>query len=198
MKKVIAVLLYLMVSAYADSEFSFLLGMRNNHYAFIGAEYASKIGLAVENSVFTQGVEKQYVRVCPYYRWTLGNSVSGVYSLFSGMRYDQEYYDFGARLDLLWSPSQYFQVGGTFMPYYDSFFENTVGYKAYVQSFILEEVGLFAGVKNLPDFRAAERRYTGGLVLKSGHIMVRPELSTPMNGETHLIRASVFFIYNSK
>jgi hypothetical protein len=113
------------------------------------------------------------------------------------MRYDQDYYDVGARLDVLWQSYRYLQVGGTLMPFYDSSLKGLVGYQAYVQSFLLKEIGVFVGAKNLPDFRNVERRYMAGLEIESGNLIVRPELSFPMNGETHLSRVSLFFVYRS-
>ena len=198
MKKIVLFLLFLLLGgAHADEGLAYFLGMRNNHYAFVGVQYASKYGLAVENSVFTQGVEKQYVRIIPMYLWELGYGISGAYSVYGGIRYDQDYYDLGARLDLSWQKYRYFQLVGVLSPFYDSFLKNRVGYQAYIQSFLGQEVALFAGIKNLPDFRDVERRYIGGLVIKTGNVQVRPELSMPMDGGTHLTRVSIFFVYKN-
>ena len=198
MRKVLWIALLLCcVNLSANESFSYLLGMRNNHYVFVGVEYASRFGIAVENSVFTQGMEKQYVRVEPFYRWNLGEGLVGNYALYAGMRYDQDYYDVGARLDVLWQSYRYLQVGGTLMPFYDSSLKGLVGYQAYVQSFLLKEIGVFVGAKNLPDFRNVERRYMAGLEIESGNLSVRPEVSVPMNGGTHLSRVSLFFVYRS-
>lgn len=191
------VMLFLVVSLYANNSFSFLMGMRNDRYVFVGVEYASRFGLAVENSMFTQGTEKQYIRVSPFYRWNIDDSFEGSYALYYGMRYDRDYFDVGARVDVLWRHYRYLQVGGTLMPFYDSFLKGLVGYQAYAQTFPLKEIGVFAGAKNLPDFRDVERRFMGGLVFESGRLCVRPELSVPMTGETHLTRVSLFFVYRS-
>ena len=198
MRKVLWIALLLCcVNLSANESFSYLMGMRNNRYVFAGVEYAARFGIAVENSVFTQGTEKQYIRVAPYYRWNLGEGLVGSYALYTGMRYDRDYYDIGARLDVLWQSYRYLQVGGTLMPFYDSSLKGLVGYQAYVQSFLLKEIGVFVGAKNLPDFRNVERRFMGGLVFESGNLIVRPELSFPMNGKTHLSRVSLFFVYRS-
>lgn len=198
MRKVILVALLLCyVNLFANDSFSYLIGMRNNRYVFAGVEYVARFGIAVENSVFTQGTEKQYVRVAPYYRWSLGEGLVGSYALYTGMRYDRDYYDVGARVDVLWHHYRYLQVVGTLMPFYDSFLKGLVGYQAYAQTFPLKEIGVFAGAKNLPDFRDVERRFMGGLVFESGRLCVRPELSVPMTGETHLTRVSLFFVYRS-
>lgn len=199
MKKLFAVLLFLLIEpVFANSNFAYLLGMRNNRYAFMGIEYSGKVGMVVENSLFTQGVEKQYIRLAPYYRWNIGKYFEGSYIFFVGMRYDGNYYDLGSRLDFLWLPFYYFQIGGSLMPYYDSVLKRKIGYKAYAQSFVFQDVGLFIGVKNLPDFRETENRYIGGIVIKSGRIWVKPELSVPMSRDSHLTRVSVFFVYNSR
>lgn len=198
MRKVLWIALLLCcVNLSANESFSYLMGMRNNRYVFAGVEYAARFGIAVENSVFTQGTEKQYIRVEPFYRWNLGEGLVGNYALYAGMRYDQDYYDVGARLDVLWQHYRYLQVGGSLMPFYDSSLKGLVGYQAYVQSFLLKEIGVFVGAKNLPDFRNVERRYMAGLEIESGNLSVRPEVSVPMNGETHLSRVSLFFVYRS-
>ncbi len=196
-KLILIAVLLCCVNLSANESFSYLMGMRNNRYVFAGVEYAARFGIAVENSVFTQGTEKQYIRVAPYYRWNLGEGLVGSYALYTGMRYDRDYYDIGARLDVLWQHYRYLQVGGTLMPFYDSSLKGLVGYQAYVQSFLLKEIGVFAGAKNLPDFRNEERRFMGGLVFESGNLCVRPEVSVPMNGGTHLSRVSLFFVYRS-
>ena len=191
------IMLLLTVSLYANDSFSYLLGMRNDRYAFVGVEYVSRFGLAVENSMYTMGTEKQYIRFAPYYRWNIDDSFEGCYALYYGMRYDQDYFDVGARVDVLWQRYRYLQIGGTWMPFYDSFLKGLMGYQMYVQSFPLKEIGVFAGAKNLPDFRDVERRFIGGLVFESGRLCVRPELSVPMTRETHLTRVSIFFVYRS-
>jgi len=196
-KLILIAVLLCSVNLSANGSFSYLMGMRNNRYVFAGVEYAARFGIAVENSVFTQGTEKQYIRVAPYYRWNLGEWLVGRYALYTGMRYDRDYYDVGTRLDVLWQHYRYLQVGGTLMPFYDSSLKGLVGYQAYVQSFLLKEIGVFAGAKNLPDFRNVERRFMGGLVFESGNLCIRPEVSVPMNGGTHLSRVSLFFVYRS-
>lgn len=197
MRKVVLTTLLCTISLFANESFSYLMGMRNNRYLFAGIEFASRYGFAVENSVFTQGVEKQYVRVAPFYCWNLGEELVGSYALYAGMRYDGAYYDVGTRMDVLWRYSRYLQTGGTFMPFYDSSLKGLIGYRAYVQSFLLKEIGVFAGMKNLPDFRNVENRFVGGFVFESGNIGVRPEFSVPVSWDTHLTRVSVFFVYKS-
>lgn len=198
MKKIACIFILLFASSiFASSNFAYLLGMRNNRYVFIGVEYDNVWGFIVENSVFTQGTEKQYIRVAPYYAWALPGNITGSYTLYTGMRYDKDYYDFGARIDALWAPIQYMQLGGAFNPFYDSFLKEKIGYEFFLQSYITKELGIFAGFKNIPYFRDTERRIMGGFTIKTGNILVRPELSLPPNNGSHLSRVSLYFIYKN-
>lgn len=198
MKRFVILIFLFFISGNAESISSYFMGMTNSSYIFIGTEFFNRIGIAAEHSVFTQGAEKQYVRIAPFYRFHLPYEFYGSYALFSGMRYDKGYYDFGARLDLSWNIwNRLMQVSGTYQPFYDSFIGLKNGYRLALQSIFSQHVGLFVGLKNIPDFRAVERRFCGGLIFDTPNISVKPEISVPTDGGTHLTRVSVSFVYKN-
>jgi len=198
MKKSLVILLLAISSTWANTDFSYILGMRNNRYAFAGVEYKNKIGVVVENSVMAQGVEKQYVRIVPFYEWALPLGLRGVYGIFAGLRYDRDYHDYGAILEAEWNIyERYLIFHGAFHPFFDSYLGSLVGYEFAMASFFAKEVGIYMGLKNLPDFRDVERRAVVGILFDTGTLFLKPELSLPTNGDTHLVRMGVFFIYKS-
>jgi len=174
------------------------LGLRNSKYASISIEQKNGWGIAVENSLFAQDLNFQYVRFAPFYNFTAPLGFNGRYVLYGGFRYDQNFYDIGAMLSVNWEAlKKYLQVQGVFQPYYDSDLGQKNGYSVGIQSILLQEVGLIAGIKNLPEYRDTEQRFFGGLVFCLPHMTVIPEISTPARGHIQTTRFSVSFLYKN-
>lgn len=76
------------------------------------------------------------------------------------MRYNFDYYDFGAVLDLKCRLfSKYLQIESVLQPFYDSDAKSMIGYSISARTMPIEEIGFFGGFKNLPEIRDIERRY---------------------------------------
>lgn len=196
MKKILLCLLVLLcVNCYAMDSVAYILGMRNNHYVFVGLEYGEKWGLVVENSFFTQGFEKQYVGVGTFYEWNAFRNINGLYYWYAGRSYDGTFYDVGVQTVVYWTWFDFIQWKFLLNPFYDSFFKVNNGYELLIQMPVLEEINFFGGVKNLPYYRKIERRIACGAMFKTGSIWVKPEFSVPMNGDTHLTRVEISFVY---
>lgn len=196
MRKILTLIMIVSSLAFAEGNLGYVLGVEKTRYYFAGLEYAKKWGIVIENSVFDQGVEKQYGRFAPYYLWNLPGGFSGAYTLYFGMQYDLDFYNFGARVDLQWTiHSRYLFANAVFELYYDSYLKDNVGFEIFVSSFLLKEVGVFGGYKNLPEYRRTERRYIAGLLFETGRIVVKPEISLPQNEDSSLMRTSVSFVY---
>jgi hypothetical protein len=171
-------------------------GMRNNRYAFLGVDWNKRFGLAVENSVLVQKIELQYVRIAPFYHRELPYGLDVSYTIYAGSRYDKEFYDFGSRLGATFKVHpRFLLLDGIVQPFYDSDMGHNVGYLFEAKSFLLPEVALFANYKNLPEYRALERRVTVGLLFSVNNLAVRPEISTPTDWEMQWTRVSVSFLY---
>lgn len=196
MRNLILAAFFFISFANADVNPAFFGGIEKSHYAFIGMEFLSRLGFAIENSVFTQGIEKQYIRSVIFYKWRILSHLHGSYTLFYGTRYDNDYYDAGAKVDLsLAIHPRFLHLCGAIQPFYDSFFGYNTGYQICAQSFVFQEIGFYGGFRNIPDYRDIERRIFAGISINSGNIIVLPELSLPTSRKTHLIRLSVNFIY---
>lgn len=195
MKKILWIIFASALFIYANGTTSALFGMRNSNYAFLGIQ-KDCWGFAYENSVLVQKPKLQYSRVAAFYSTELPFDISVNYALYGGMRYDQEFYDYGSRISTTWGfHPQYFLLTGTWQPFYDSGYGFHYGYSAGFKTFLLPEIGFFANFKNLPEYRNIERRAEGGLIFKSGNLMVAPQISTPIDGQTPLTRVSVSFLY---
>lgn len=196
MRKLVVTVFVLTSVLFAASP-SYLLGLRNSKYAMVGTEF-NNYGFAVENSLFVQSVKSQYVRAAVFYKFDFPFHFSGYYALFSGMRYNRDFYDVGGVAYLKWKPfGEYLQISGMVQPFYDSDLGRQFGYSLGVQTIPLNEVGVFVDVENLPDYRLVENRIAAGLVFKFQHMTVKPEISVPLDFNLDYARVSVSFVYEN-
>ena len=195
--KVLAIFLLAISVSFAHSS-SYILGMRNSKYAYAGIQPFENWGLVYENSVFMQEFKLQYGRFAFFYVFKAPFDFSGSYAFFYGMRYNNDYYDFGAELDLTYCVHpRYLQIKGVLQPRYDSDAKGMMGYSILVQTMPLGEVGLFAGFKNLPESREVEQRLFAGVAIESSHVKIMPEISAPVASSFSTTRASISFVYTN-
>lgn len=195
MKYFLAILLFAISVSFAQGP-SYILGMRNSKYAYAGIKPFQSWGIAYENSVFTQDLELQYGRIALFYVFDAPFGISGSYAFFYGIRYNFDYYDFGAELELKYDVHpRYLQIKGILQPRYDSDAKGMFGYSILAQTMPLGEVGLFAGFKNLPEYRDVEQRLFAGVAFETPHLKVLPEISTPVVTNLATIRVSISFVY---
>ena len=193
MRKVAICLLLTATVVFSASQ-SFFVGMRNQRFLFVGAQWGS-YGVLVEQSMYNQDPELQHGQIGVYAEYMLPCSMTLWYFLYGGMQYDLDFYEYGGELALLWAPQKFFQVKGRYRPFYDSDYQLKYGYLLQLQSYPFEEVGFYAGIKNMPDYRNVERRYFGGILFDVGRLSVSPEFSTPIHGSFEWTRIHVNFIY---
>ena len=197
MNRIILFILALLAFSSAQGS-SYFLGLRNSKYALIGVESKYHVGMAVENSLFIDDMHLQYAQLALFYNFSLPFSFKGHYAVYGGSRYNQDFYDYGARIQLEWEPiRRLFQIGGAFQPFYDSDLERKYGYKVWAQSVFFDDVGIYGGIKNIPDFRDTENRFFGGVVFDLPKLKLYPEVSKPINGSFYTTRITVSFIYES-
>ena len=192
------ILLLTVVATTGAFESSAILGMRCSKYGFVGYEYNNKWGLVYENSIFIQDVELQHGKILGYYHSSF-NTIDLYYALFYGSRFNQDYYDYGGIFSAHYrTTSNLFHLNVRYQPFSDSDFGFKHGYYFSLQVLPFNEIGLFLGVRNLPDFRETERRLFGGIVFELPHLVLQPEISTPVRkGSRSVTRLSVNFIYKA-
>ena len=197
MKKITLFILLSSMFIFA-SPLEYLLGYRNSKYALVGIEN-DKIGFALENSTFSQDLEFQYARAIAFYKFNLTQTISGKYALYSGLRYNKDFFDIGCFGEFNWNIfKKYLQVSGNIQPYYDSDLGHKFAYSTYLQTIPLSEVGLYAGVRNTPEYRDTDKRFFGGIVIKTSNIQIKPEVSIQKNFNAEFARVSVNFIYKNR
>lgn len=197
MKKLLVIFLLLTTCVFAR-EANYFLGFQNSKYAFVGIETPYRFGIAIKNSVFVEQIEFQYVRAAIFYNFFAPFGLSGQYRLYSGIRYNKDYYDIGGIVDLQWKlVVNLLQVSGSFLSNYDSDLGVKEAYCVELQITPFREIGLFAGMKNLPEYRNTEQRVYGGIVFDVPHMLVKPEISVPTNSELAATRVSVSFVYRN-
>lgn len=194
MKKILIIILLALNFLFAQT--SYVLGMRNSKYAYAGIQPFRNFGMAYENSVFVQDVELQYGRIALFYVFEHFPYIAGSYAFFYGMRYNYDYYDFGAELDVAYYVHpKYLQIKGVLQPRYDSDAKKMLGFSILVKTMPFGEIGFFGGCKNLPEFRDVERRLFAGLAFETPRLKVTPEISAPISSSLAATRVSVSFIY---
>lgn len=194
MKIIISTLI--LISFVEAQDLSFIIGMRSSKYGSVGVEYKD-IGFIIENSIFIDDVENQYIRAKTYLNFSITNQINLKYILFYGSRYNNDYIDYGGMIETsLQSTSKAIQATGAFLTFYDS----DLGlYYSYSTSLILlpfSEVGITAGIRNIPEYRMPEKRAFIGLVFDLPHLWLQPEISTPFEKSAKSITRLTFnFVY---
>lgn len=198
MRKALLLLFFLSICAFAQNTHYFL-GVQNSKYAFAGIENPNRFGFSIKNSLFVEDLEYQYVRAAIFYNFQLPFNIGGRYTLYSGIRYNRDFYDFGGNLHLKWNVfDKLLQIESSFLSYYDSDLGRKICYLVGIQTMFLKEIGVFAGFKNIPEYRDSEQRIYGGLVFDVPRILVKPEISIPINNEWETTtRISISFTYRN-
>lgn len=196
MKWMILTLLFFVSIVYAESESHILVGMRNQRYAMAGAQY-KRFGVVLEQSLFNQDIDLQYGRIVAFANYVLPLYSDIQFALYAGTQYGRQYYDFGSRvmLDVDAIP-HILRLSGTYQPFWDKELGTRHGFRYQFAIIAMDEIQLYAGLKNIPDYRETERRYVGGVVFDVGYLSVTPEISIPVNGSFEWTRISVGFVYS--
>lgn len=197
MKKFLFFLLLLAQISFSQ-ELTYYLGMRSSKYAYIGVQPFKHWGVVYENSLFAQDMNLQYGRISLIYSFDIPFGLKGYYSFFYGMRYNNDYYDLGTVLNCEAALySRFLWVNGVLQPRYDSDIKGMLGYSLSLKMMFFRDIGLTAGIKNLPEYRNVERRFFAGFVFETDHLKVMPEISTPLSIEMETTRVSVSFVYEN-
>ena len=192
------VLLFLLCSTAFAQGTTYFLGIRQSKYGYVGVQPFRHWGVRYDNSLFSQSVEYQYGRLALFYSFDTPFNMRGTYSFFYGMRYNQDYYDWGGELNCtLALHPKYFRINGILQPKYDSDIKEMVGYSVSLQTLPLQEVGLLMGFRNLPDFRDVERRAFVGMIFETERLKVVPEVSTPIATKMESTRVAISFVYRN-
>lgn len=198
MKKIIFLICFFSIWSFAQQS-GYILGLRSSKYGQVGYENASQWGVILENSIFIEDVELQYLRIEAFHDFSIMQDLDLQYLLFYGSRYNHDYHDYGGSIklsaDLI---AKYLNITTIFQPFYDSDLGLTYGYSAKLQTIPLKHVGIFGGVRNIPEYRDPERRVFGGIVFNLPQLILEPEISTPLKKDSRsTTRLTVNFIYKS-
>ncbi len=197
MKFFLVILLFLLGLSFAQ-ESTYMLGIKNSKYAYMGFQPFKHWGGVYVNSLFSQDVELQYGRLAVFYVFETSFNLRGYYVFFSGMRYNMDYYDLGSELDVEYDvASKYLQLNGVLQPRYDSDIKEMIGYSLALKTLPFEEIGLLVGIRNLPEYRDTERRVFIGGTFETTHLKIVPEISFPLSKETELMRVTISFNYKN-
>ena len=194
----IIILMLALISFIEAQDLSFLIGMRSSKYGSIGVEYKD-IGFIIENSIFIDDVNNQYIRTKAYHNFLITNWIHLTYTLFYGSRYNHDYFDYGGILEThIKSTGKTIQAKGTFLPFYDSNLGHKYSYSASLIFLPFSEVGIIGGIRNIPEYRIPEKRVFSGLVFDLPHLWLQPEISTPLRRNAKSVTRLTFnFIYKS-
>lgn len=180
-----------------DYSQSLILGVKNTRIAILGYELPCKMGLLLENSMYVEDVKLQYIRAALFYKFNLLRNINGGIFAYYGQRYNNDYYDLGTRFFVDWH-WKIFVFSGALQPLYDSEMKYYTCYSATVNGYILSDLALTIGFKNIPEYRNVEKRAAFGLLFDTPVLKVHPQVSFPITNEEQLTRISISFIYYHK
>lgn len=196
MKKFSLIILLAISSAFSNQ---FLLGLRNSNYGYIAFQSERNFGFALENSIFIQKAELQYIRGSVFYTFLFNKRINGFYTWYYGTRYNNDYFDYGSIFSLNFSIiKKHLSFEAKIQPYFDSDFGRYIGYATQLHLIPFDEIGVNIGFKNIPEFRINEYRFWGGLTINVQHLLLKPYVSIPLDeSQKTSTRFNIDFTYYS-
>lgn len=175
------------------------IGITNNQFPFIGYNYNNKWNIYLMNSMFIREFEAQYIRLLIGYEHRFETSSTELNILpYWGINYMGAYYDMGLRMKLnkLWTSGV--ETSGEIIPRYDSDFGFHFCYVASINYLLINNMYANAKITNYPEFRKPEKRISLGFIFKVYPLLVKPEISIPMQGDIRTSRVLMSFVYYFK
>ena len=201
MKKRSYFLLYfnilLAFAASAQTDKAIVAGIKNNQFVVASYAFNSNWSVTVENSFFIRELDAQYCRVSCAYNLKLDKIDTNLSLLpYIGTNYAGAYYDMGLslRLNKLWFEKLETLAG--FAVLYDSSHGFNTTYTASVGYKLNSTIMPVLKLTNYPEFRIPEERIVAGILFNVYPLVVKPELSIPVNGDIRTSRVLVSFLYN--
>ena len=187
------VLIVLLVVQFATAQVH--LSLRDNRYAGIGYRFLDKYDLKLEHSMFPEKIGFQYVRVNAEANFSIEQLMIS-YKLYTGMLYNQNFYDVGADLQMNYSFVNRIDLFANVNPHYDSGYEYESNYGAGASVRLYKGMYLVGQYSTVPEYRTSEKRIRAGFIFKENNLSVTPVISIPAKKEFKSMRVLVSMDYS--
>lgn len=187
------VLIILLVVQFVSAQVH--LSLRDNRYAGIGYRFLDKYDLKLEHSMFPEKLGFQYVRVNAEANFSI-EQLMILYKLYSGMLYNQNFYDVGADLKMNYTFVNRIDLFANVNPHYDSGYEYESNYGAGASVRLYKGMWLIGQYTTVPEYRKSEKRIRAGFIFKENNLSVTPVISIPAKKEFKSMRVLVSMDYS--
>ena len=171
------------------------LGLRDNRFAGIGYHFLNKYDIELEHSMFPEKIGFQYIRANLEADFSIEHLIIS-YKLYSGMLYNQNFYDVGGDLKLSYDIKNRITLETNVNPHYDSGYEYETNYGFGLIVRLFKGIGLSGQFSTVPEYRESEKRVRAGLVFKENNLTVSPVISIPAKKEFKSMRILVSMDYS--
>jgi len=171
------------------------LSLRDNRYAGLGYHFLDKYDLKLEHSMFPEKIGFQYIRANAEADFSIEHLMIS-YKLYSGMLYNQNFYDVGADLKLDYILANRIDLFANVNPHYDSGCEYETNYGAGASVRLYKGMWLWGQYTTVPEYRMSEKRIRVGFIFKENNLRVIPVISIPAKREIKSTRVLVSMDYS--
>ena len=187
------VLIFLLLVQFVSAQVH--LSLRDNRYASIGYRFLDKYDLKIEHSMFPEKIGFQYVRANAEANFSIEHLMVS-YKLYSGVLYNQNFYDVGADLKMNYTLLNRIDLFANVNPHYDSGYEYETNYGAGASVRLHKGMWLVGQYTTVPEYRMSERRIRAGFIFKENNLRVSPVISIPAKKEIKSMRVLVSMDYS--
>ena len=187
------VLIFLLLVQFVSAQVH--LSLRDNRYASIGYRFLDKYDLKIEHSMFPEKIGFQYVRANAEANFSIEHLMVS-YKLYSGVLYNQNFYDVGADLKMNYTFLNRIDLFADVNPHYDSGYEYETNYGAGASVRLHKGMWLVGQYTTVPEYRMSERRIRAGFIFKENNLRVSPVISIPAKKEIKSMRVLVSMDYS--
>ncbi len=192
--KYLVLILTITISIIANAQVS--VGMRDNRFVYGAYTYRSHYVVALEESVFSEGLGYQYLRGYAGYKGELKTLEYNATGYF-GSTYNRSYCNAGPSARAKWTFRNVLILEGLLNPHYDSGDGYTTCWYAGAGARITRHIDILAGYGNQPEYRLPEYRLKAGFKFNVGALSVSPKVSIMVKKNSERsIRPLIDFNYN--
>ena len=145
--------------------------------------------------MFPEKIGFQYVRAIAEANFSIEHLMIS-YKLYSGLLYNQNFYDVGADLKLDYTLVNRIELFADVSPHYDSGYEYKTNYGVGTSVRLYKGMWLVGQYTTVPEYRMSEKRIRAGFIFKENNLSVTPVISIPVKKEIKSMRVLVSMDYS--
>lgn len=187
----------LFAGAYSISCAQIRVGIRDNKFVGASYTYKSTWSAKLEESVFQEDFPYQYIRGYIGYEteWKrLGVKISPYF----GTQWNGNFQDYGAQLTMTLKALSWLSLFVTLNPHKDTSLGYSTCHELGGRLQVNENISFLLGYRNIPEYRATNRRIRVGMAFSEGRLYVAPCLSIPTDESIKNTRLLVNFEWTFK